>query len=620
MKKIYYWIGIAIMFLFSACTREEFAGEALEGAPVRFEVYDGGFDGASRASGEETEVALDVLKYYFVRNGRIVKGLNTGGNTSQIKVDGLQPGAYTLLLLGVKGDYQADGAVLHELETPSDVWLEFPSGHYTKSLQADYFYAAYSFEVKEGEVFSGRVPMKHVAGKVDFDLTYASQYVEASVQDVVLDMPDVRFYTQFRADDTFDGLSSGGLEQVSLKDGKSSLLLMPTTTGQTVNGSVKLITKNHRSEVEENLYVFEKQSITSNRKDGVGVHLANKDGELGMIYCSNQTFNENTFYRILQDTEKKEVFYNTSQRWCYINEPLQVSVTEDKKLHLRYYCARPVKGVTVYAKFEGTENEFVELAYVDEIPDFGDLTYNLDAFDKERIFQTESGRYISLILPQNLSANVEFKLTSSDGLLAKFQRMTSKWRIIFASYGGDPDKEDGGTVESWLGIRPVHIRSALCILQNIAYMLTFKDLHEQVRWTDYDLKDDKNVPIVGDDRYEILKKMINMQGLKLGLVRNNDGIRGLGGYGIMGVDQEAWVGCYWQSGILSRNLPAIIHEIGHNMGYMGHKGCMTDYGPEAYISSIIFPQFYWKKWNEGDIIIDKDYVQASNSPYLYRFK
>lgn len=111
-----------------------------------------------------------------------------------------------------------------------------------------------------------------------------------------------------------------------------------------------------------------------------------------------------------------------------------------------------------------------------------------------------------------------------------------------------------------------------------------------------------------------------MQGLKVGLVRNNDGIRGLGGYGIMGVDQEAWVGCYWQSGILSRNLPAIIHEIGHNMGYMGHKGCMTDYGPEAYISSIIFPQFYWKKWNEGDIIIDKDYVQASNSPYLYRFK
>lgn len=608
------------MILLASCSKENMS-EKSHSASVRFEVYDGGFEGLSRTSDTQSKANLDVLKYYFVRNGHLVEGLNTESGGSQILVDGLQPGEYTLLVLGVKGDIKTDGAIIHTLETPSDVWLEFSEETAANHLNADYYYASYKFNVEEGVEFDGRIPLKHIAGKIDFEMNYASQYTEASTKDVIVSIPQARFYKMFKADNTFDGLTSSGLEELSIKD-VQEFMFMPMENGSIVEGTVRMIAQDHRGENTENVLEFEKQGTASNRNDRVSLFLANKDKDNGMVYLSERSLEKKGFARILQDNESKSVYYDANQRSFYIHQPVQVKVTEDGKLNLKYYCARPMKGVTVYAKFNGTGNEYIELAYIDELPDFADLTYNLDAIDRECIFRTESGRYLSLMLPQDLHEQAELKLTSSDGLMDKFNKIPARWKITFWNYGADPDREDGGQVGNWIGIRPVHIRSAICILQNVAYMLSFRELHERVRHTEFNLKDDHNVPIEGDDRYQILKKMVDMTRLNLGLVHPPEGSssRGLGGGGTMGIDQEGWIGCYWYSGIRSRNLPVILHELGHNMGYSGHAGCMTDYGPEAYVSQDIFPEFFWEKWSSGDIIIDKDYVNASSSPFLYRFK
>lgn len=621
MKKLYILTAVVMGFLLAACSKEDMnSGEG--GMPVRFEVYDGGFDGIGRTSSEGDDVSLDFISYYFVRNGRIVEGLNTEKGESEILVDGLQPGDYTLLVLGVKGDRSADNAIIHELATPSDVWLEFEDEAVAGPMQADYYYASYDFTVKEGVVFDGKVPLKHICGKINFDISFATQYIEASAEDVVVNMPEARFYTQFKADNSFSGLSSAGVENLSVKH-VQEFLFMPMEAGKTAEGTVRLMAMDHRGERTESVLEFTKQAVTSNRKDHVGVLLTNKDEDNGMVYFSSRLLQEKGFKRLLQDDESKDIYYNTAQRSFYIDEPIQVKVADGGKLNLRYYCARPMKGVTVYAKFDGTEGEYIEFVYIDELPDFADITYTLDAVNRECIFRTESGRYLSLVLPQDLHEQVELKVTSSDGLMDKFNRIPAHWLVSFNPYRGNPDAEDGGqTADGWIGIRPVHIRSAICILQNIAYMLSFPELHHNVRYSDYDLKDDKNVPIVGDDRYEILKKMVNLSALRLGLVHPPEGqsYRGKGGGGTLGIDQEGWTQCYHYNGIRSRNLTVILHELGHNMGYMGHAGCMTDYGTEAYVSQQIFPEFYWEKWTSGDMIIDKDYVNASASPYLYRFK
>ena len=62
----------------------------------------------------------------------------------------------------------------------------------------------------------------------------------------------------------------------------------------------------------------------------------------------------NTSY-ILQDEEPDEVLFDSSKRKFKVNEPLQVSVTGQKELMLRFYSPRAIHNVIVWATVEGYE-------------------------------------------------------------------------------------------------------------------------------------------------------------------------------------------------------------------------------------------------------------------------
>ena len=64
----------------------------------------------------------------------------------------------------------------------------------------------------------------------------------------------------------------------------------------------------------------------------------------------------NTSY-ILQDEEPDEVLFDSSKRKFKVNEPLQVSVTGQKELMLRFYSPRAIHNVIVWATVEGYEDE-----------------------------------------------------------------------------------------------------------------------------------------------------------------------------------------------------------------------------------------------------------------------
>lgn len=56
--------------------------------------------------------------------------------------------------------------------------------------------------------------------------------------------------------------------------------------------------------------------------------------------------NENTYY-LLNDDEPAEVFFNASQRYFYVDEPLQFTVEKDGWFQLRFYSPRALPNVTI---------------------------------------------------------------------------------------------------------------------------------------------------------------------------------------------------------------------------------------------------------------------------------
>ena len=76
----------------------------------------------------------------------------------------------------------------------------------------------------------------------------------------------------------------------------------------------------------------------------------------GLIRMAEEDYDSSNTSYILQDEEPDEVLFDSSQRKFKVNEPLQVSVTEQNELMLRFYSPRAIHNVIVWATIEGYED------------------------------------------------------------------------------------------------------------------------------------------------------------------------------------------------------------------------------------------------------------------------
>ena len=90
--------------------------------------YDGYGEGAAAKSSSGVPALFSRADYDRVElavmdgEGRRVRDVKIKYNapTSSVYMEALRKGRYELLILGVKGDADADGAVIHDMETASD--------------------------------------------------------------------------------------------------------------------------------------------------------------------------------------------------------------------------------------------------------------------------------------------------------------------------------------------------------------------------------------------------------------------------------------------------------------------------------------------------------------------
>lgn len=607
----YFLFLLLIPFLFSCDEQDNWENRPDTTRGILFhlseEPYDGETPQTTRSTGEFSRVEHLIV----TDDGDPVSNIKSTylPESRKILAEGLQTGSYKLLVLGIIGDESKDQATVHAISSIHDTWLSFPE-NLQRPLEAEYFYAQIPFTVSlnsqgKEESSLSEVSLKRIIGKVSFDFSYNNDYVRTAVTGLTLHLPNTRFYTTFSANQEYSGQSDGTVQIQSLQ-GKQEFLFMPIV-GDENTGSIEMVKRHHSDPESMQQYAF-RLHIQPNRNEAVSTTLACDDDHDGIVFATDLAYEESPHYSILSDTESKEVYYDPNQRSFYINQPLQVSIDEEARLHTRFYSVRPVKGMTIYARISQYSSEWLKFAYFDEIPVLGDALFPLPFMTRDVVYYTESGKRVKIPRQETFSnSQIEFKLASDDPYWKMLEKIKINWYLSFASFGGDPDAADGKPSGNWRAVRPVHIREYIAFFTNAAYMWELPDCEQTMH--DYvaangDFHDDQGQPVSVST---VMDQFRNMKSFKIGLIKPG-GVAGLGGSGVYGLAQYILTHHYSNTYYCS----LAFHELGHCMGYLGHSSSFT-YGPWAekvmnnyYVNNIHrFPVDSW------------EYLRSRENPYLY---
>ena len=571
-----------LLLLCTACNNEDYGSFDLSetSQETGFRLHATGYtgDGALTRSAD-SGVRFDRIEYYiFDSRGELVTNVRSlyDADLSQIKAEGFRDGSYELQILGIKGDYQADNAAIGKLENsyPYVNWLKLPA--LGAPLNAEYYYVRHPFEVINGKVNKPEVRINRIVGKVEFRLNYANDYVRNSIVSIEAALDE-------------HSISASGLQANGTVWGERKTLsffvtnggqyvFLPSAQGTELNGKINVRSRRHTGEYIDRVFDF---TITTrpNEHSVVNINVQHPDDRTGMVHIKKELYTPENSSAILSDSEGKEVYYDAGQRSFYINEPLQVSV-EEEKLRLRFYSALPVKNAMIYAYLPAVR-EYVEFAYVDSVPAFSNASFDLPMWRKGGVYRTESGRYVNLP-EQEWSdlATVKFKVEADDEYWRRISKIRAKWYITFNSYGGNPDAEDGAPAGNWMGMRPVHAREAVALLTNVAYMCTLPEYMSAL--------ENLQGQVVGNDgetpvqMNAVISSLEKHSRFNTGLVYVGNGVVGLGGGATLGVYQGTYFSHYSSAYAVS----ILFHELGHCMGY-SHSSGMT-YGRFSEVSGAFY--------------------------------
>lgn len=617
MRKLTFIAFLCTLLLIS-CNQEEYseASSTSNQSGIVFKLQREGYEGKETRSSENDSSPYDQL-YYFIadENGNRVENIKTyyKTSTSEIYAEGLHKGEYQLLVLGIKGNAIKDRAIVRTPGHIDDEWLAFPDD-LQKPLEAEYFYSKTPFSIIEIQTAEGTqetvsisqaVIQKRIMSRVDFNFSYNNPYVQNAVTDKTLSLGQIKFYTTLSGNGELGGESNGITNTISLNQ-HTSYFFMPMCNGSTFHGEITLSTRNYLKEERRQIYNFDQETLTANHIHHVETHVNHPDDKAVTMLITPAAYNAGDHTLILQDDETKEVYTNASVRKFNTAQPLQVSVTEEGKLHIRFYSPRQLNNVLIKMQLPQVSDEYFDLAYFDSIPAFGDFFEEIPLIQRAAMCRTESGKYIEVQKKTKSElAEATFKIEANDPYWDKLQKIEHGWTIYWGLYGGDPEREDGGPVGNWMGIRPVHCRESVVFFLNFTYMIDMPE-HEQILHDNADQLYDDNKQLVKVE--EVLKKMRASRTLQVGLVYTGNGIIGLGSGSVFGAYQRGWFEHYFNTYACS----VMFHELGHVMGY-GHSSSFT-YGPWA---EQLMNNFYVNNLQKMPIN-SINYLNSSQNPHQYK--
>lgn len=535
--------------------------------------------------------------------------------SSTVHIEGLQEGGYRMLVLGIKGDSGMDGAEINSIGHVSDVWLSFPED-LARPLEAEYFYSSTPFRVYHEESpdglvtvsdMPGEVTQTRIAGRLDFDLGYRNRYVRTAVTECTAGLENMKLYTGLRGDGSLSGESDGRMEELDLSQGQS-YLFMPTAGGADMSGHIRMKTRDYRGNTISRTYSYGPSGICSNTVSTVYADVVHPEDESGTMFITDAAYREGRHGAILQDDEHHGIYTDKSLRNFNTASPMQFSVGDDGRLNVRFYSPRSVRNVLVRARIPSVSDEFIDLAFFDEVPAFADFYELLPSMERKAIYRTASGRILEVgRLDPSQFSDAEYDVVSDDPYWGKLREIRHGWNIRFDLFGGDPDRPDGGPSGNWMGIRPVHCREAVAFFLNFTYMIDMPE-HERILRENQDrLYGNGGV----DDKVSVetvLGQMRQTRTINVGLVYTGNSVMGLGGGSTFGAWQGGWLEHYTSLYACE----VMFHELGHVMGY-SHNSSFT-YGPWA---QELMNSFYIGHLDRMPVD-SPEYLKSGSNPNIYR--
>ena len=620
MKLKYIFALAACMATLAACTRE--GTMPTEGVPhgeglavkLLHSHYEGnpsskGTYGETGETGAFDRVEIMVADEEGNRTGDIKYMYDKSSST--VHVEGLVPGSYQLLTLGIKGDWQKDSVTIYSIASTSQTWLAFPED-LDRPLEAEYFYSKTPFRVsvQDGKATAdmpSSISLQRMTGRADFRFRYRNPYVETAVQSATVTMRAPKFMTELSGDGQFSGESLGNDIILGTHE-RQEFLFPPAVRQETLYGEAEVVCRTYRGGNSRNVYSFTLEPVRENRISTVEVDASNPEDGTGTMFITAAAYEKGRYKAILQDDEPYSIYTDHTQRNFNTSRPLQISVTDSGKLSVRFYSPRALEDVLVRARFGATGGEYVDIAYFDRIPAFADFIETLPCMEKGMTYRSETGRIVEIpALETTDLAGIEFRTESGDPYWEKLQKIVHGWNIRFSLYGGNPDETDGGPSGNWMGIRPVHCREAVALFLNFTYMIDMPE-HEKILRENEDIlygnggKDDK---VTAET---VLSQMRQERTLNVGLVYTGNGVLGLGGGNVFGAYQGGWLEHYSSAYACS----VMFHELGHVMGY-SHSSSFT-YGPCA---EQLMNNFYVTHISEMPVD-SPDYLDSRNNTHLYK--
>lgn len=503
--------------------------------------------------------------------------LDAQGNAMQVKtqylkpdfsnlfIEGLSTGDYSIVFLATTGDVAADE--IDKIDKIAQQWLTNSSDN--APLDEDYLYNRIDFRVDQSlPTQTIAVELQRVTGRVEIDLKADNPQSLRLITHIDISYDDASvIYKQMAADKTYTGQMVIKGFDITQNRGFYSL---PSTGKLSGVITITALTSDEQQVVSK--HRFSDAQIVQGLISTIAISYTHPEDNLGFFTVSKQDYTPQNSMQMFRDDEPRAVFYNNAIRSFYVDEPLQVTINEQKELQIKFYSAIAIKDTKIFVRFKKYSNEFYELAHYDEILPYHQSKLPIPVVSKARIFRSQDGRNVLIPAQPNLVAtDCEFKIVSQDPYMKKIATITAHWRITFNPYSADAPSSN------WRHLTPALCREGVVLTTNMAFMFVSDEFNAEMERKKadgtyfYSLLDGNNIPIEHD---VIRAKIKNQSALNMGAV---GGVQGLGSVGgtAYGLTPGRYYDHYWNHGTAADyHKTTAYHEFGHCIGY-GHSGTMT---------------------------------------------
>ena len=517
-------------------------------------------------NGEKEKIAR---MWYAIADdrGEILKPLyqKLEADFSKLTIEGLEYGDYTVVFLATTS--AESDATINEPEQLSDAWLLNQAAK--APLDDIYFYKKIELHIgKEQAAESQTVTLERCVGRVDIDLNVSSDYMWRFIRKIYITFDDAEgIYTGLSANGEYSGTES--IESYDITESRSFYSLPGK---EALSGVVTIESDRSDGTSFVHKYRFSNCKIEAGRISHISIDYRHPESLDGLLYIREEDFSRFQTDTMFLANEPRDIFYDSKHRSFYANAPLQVSISDEHQLLVKFFSPVTIHDVTILCRFNNISTEFLELAHFDVIYPFMEAAFPLPVVGSDRTFTTSNGRKIVIPAQPELSGDdVTLIIRSEDPYMKKIEQIDSRWFIRFSAYSAD----NGHAY--WRHMNPLLCRHGVALAINMAFMFSSEEFNTEMNKYEGKLKDNGGNAI----NLDALRQRIRSHGgLVLGCV---SGVGGLGGGNTYGLANYCYTGVYFDAtplGSNPHNYPrqAMFHEYGHCLGY-NHSSTMT-YGDQ----------------------------------------